>query len=52
MARRPIDLSADAETLRAYLGEIGKIPPLTVEQERDLGARIREGDAAALRQLV
>ena len=52
MARRPIDLSADAETLRAYLGEIGKIPPLTVEQERDLGARIREGDAAALCQLV
>jgi RNA polymerase primary sigma factor len=52
VARRPIDLWADAETLRAYLGEIGKIPPLTVEQERDLGARIREGDAAALRQMV
>ena len=47
-----MDPSADAETLRAYLGEIGKIPPLTVEQEREIGARIREGDAGALRRLV
>ncbi|HSP92175.1 MAG TPA: RNA polymerase sigma factor RpoD/SigA [Vicinamibacterales bacterium] len=52
MPRRPVDPSVDAETLRAYLGEIGKIPALTVEQERDLGARIRQGDDAALRQLV
>jgi RNA polymerase primary sigma factor len=52
MARRPVDPSVDAETLRAYLGEIGKIPALTVEQERELGARIGQGDEAALRQLV
>ena len=52
MARRPFDPSADAETLRAYLGEIGKIPTLTLEQERELGARIRQGDEAALRRLV
>jgi RNA polymerase primary sigma factor len=50
--RRPIDPSTDAETLRAYLGEIGKIPALTVEQERELGARVRQGDEAALRGLV
>jgi RNA polymerase primary sigma factor len=52
VAKRSIDPSADAETLRAYLGEIGKIPALTVEQERELGARIRQGDEAALRRLV
>ena len=52
MTRRPIDPSADAETLRAYLSEIGKIPALSVQGERDLGARIRQGDEAALRGLV
>ena len=52
MARRPVDASADVETLRAYLSEIGKIPALSVEDERALGARIRRGDAAALRRLV
>jgi RNA polymerase primary sigma factor len=52
VARRPIDPSADAETLRAYLCEIGKIPALSIDEERDLGARARQGDAAALRRLV
>jgi len=52
VAKRPIDASADAETLRAYLGEIGKIPALTAEQERELGARVRQGDESALRALV
>jgi RNA polymerase primary sigma factor len=35
-----------------YLGEIGKILPLSVEEERALGARVRQGDEAALRRLV
>jgi RNA polymerase primary sigma factor len=52
VARRPVDPSADAETLRAYLGEIGKIPQLSLEDERTLGARTRQGDEAALRKLV
>jgi RNA polymerase primary sigma factor len=52
VARRPIDPSADAETLRAYLGEIGKIPALSLEEERELGVRARQGDEAALRRLV
>lgn len=52
MTRRPVDPSAEAETLRAYLGEIGKIPPLSVAEERALGARARAGDEAALRRLV
>lgn len=52
MTRRPIDPSAEAETLRAYLGEIGKIPALTIDEERALGALVRQGDEAALRRLV
>jgi RNA polymerase primary sigma factor len=52
VAKRAVDPSAEAETLRAYLGEIGKIPPLSVAEERALGARVRQGDEAALRRLV
>jgi len=52
VAKRSLDPSADAGTLRAYLGEIGKIPPLSVDEERALGARVRQGDEAALRRLV
>jgi RNA polymerase primary sigma factor len=52
VARRAVDPSAEAETLRVYLGEIGKIPPLSVAEERALGARVRQGDEAALRRLV
>jgi RNA polymerase primary sigma factor len=52
VARRPIDPSAEADTLRAYLGEIGKIPALTIDEERALGALVRQGDEAALRRLV
>jgi RNA polymerase primary sigma factor len=52
VARRSVDPSAEAETLRAYLGEIGKIAPLSIAEERALGARVRQGDEAALRRLV
>jgi RNA polymerase primary sigma factor len=50
--RKAGDPAAEVETLRAYLGEIGKIPPVSVEEERELGVRIRQGDEAALRRLV
>jgi RNA polymerase primary sigma factor len=52
VAKRSVDPSAEAETLRAYLGEIGKIAPLSIAEERALGARVRQGDEAALRRLV
>ena len=52
MARRNGDASADAETLRAYLREIGRIPRLTVEEEQALAVRVREGDEAAHSRLV
>lgn len=45
--------SDDASTLAAYLREISKIPRLSVDEERALGARIRgEGDEIAVTRLV
>jgi RNA polymerase primary sigma factor len=52
VTKRSDNPSAEAETLRAYLTEIGKLPSVTVEQERELAVRIRQGDEAALRRLV
>jgi len=52
VTKRSDNPSAEAETLRAYLTEIGKLPPVTVEQERELAVRIQQGDEAALRRLV
>jgi RNA polymerase primary sigma factor len=52
VTRRSDNPSAEAETLRAYLTEIGKLPSVTVEQERELAVRIQQGDEAALRRLV
>ena len=52
MTRRSDNPSAEGETLRAYLTEIGKLPFVTVEQERELAVRIQQGDEAALRRLV
>jgi RNA polymerase primary sigma factor len=52
VTRRSDDPSAEGETLRAYLTEIGKLPSVTVEQERELAVRIQQGDEAALRRLV
>jgi RNA polymerase primary sigma factor len=47
------DEDAGADALHAYLRGISKLPRLTVEQERELGRRIKHhGDQAALRQLV
>ena len=34
-----------------YLREIGSVERLTAEEERDLGQRIAEGDAAAVQRL-
>ena len=42
--RRLETLASDSATLQAYLREIAKFPRLTVEEERELGRRIREGD--------
>jgi len=46
--------SPDAEvaTLRRYLKEIGRYPPLVHEREIELARRIHEGDEDALREMV
>ena len=40
------------DLLNHYLQEIGKIPRLTPERERELGRRVQENDKAALEELV
>src|SRR5437016_4886945 len=51
--RRHAIMQSDAGTLAAYLREIAKLPRLSVEEERDLGARIHwHRDDVALMRLV
>jgi RNA polymerase primary sigma factor len=52
VTRRLRDPSAEAETLRAYLQEIAKVPRLTPEEEHELGRRALQGDQAAVARLV
>lgn len=44
--------SEESDALRAYLRSISKLSRLTPEEERELAARIQQGDEAALRRLV
>jgi len=43
---------ASSETLKKYLQEISRLPRITPEEEKILGARIQGGDQAALKKLV
>jgi RNA polymerase primary sigma factor len=43
---------AEVATLRRYLKEIGRYPPLTHDREIELAQRVHEGDEDALRELV
>ena len=43
---------AEVATLRRYLKEIGRYPPLTHVREIELAKRVHEGDEDALRELV
>jgi RNA polymerase primary sigma factor len=52
VARRSDRPSEDAETLRAYLSEIARIPRLSVEEEREVGRRAQAGDEGALQRLI
>lgn len=53
MAHRhqPADRST-TDNLKLYLNEIARIPPLTHEEEMELGRRAQEGDEEAIRKLV
>ncbi|HET7294129.1 MAG TPA: RNA polymerase sigma factor RpoD/SigA [Vicinamibacteria bacterium] len=48
----PRDRSYTGDSLSAYIREIANFKPLAVQEERELGQRIREGDQKALNQLV
>jgi len=53
VSRRYAASGDDASTLAAYLREIAKLPRLTVEEERALGARIQhDKDQSAISRLV
>ena len=53
MSRRYAASGDDPQTLAAYLREIAKLPRLTVDEERELGARIqRSNDPDAISRLV
>ena len=52
MSRDDQQRDPEAALLRRYLQEIGRFKQLTPEEERELGTRVQNGDAEALRQLV
>jgi RNA polymerase primary sigma factor len=53
VSRRYAAQTDDRSTLAAYLKEIATLPRLSVDEERDLGAKIQtSGDQAALARLV
>jgi RNA polymerase primary sigma factor len=43
---------AGPDTLRLYLKEISRFPQLTADEEKVLGARVRNGDEEAFRKLI
>jgi RNA polymerase primary sigma factor len=53
VSRRHAASGGDVNTLAAYLREIAKLPRVTVDEERELGARIQQDrDQAAISRLV
>jgi len=50
--REPAARAVTGDSLNAYIREIARFKPLSALQEKDLGRRIREGDAEALQRLV
>ena len=43
---------AGPDTLRLYLKDISQFPQLTPEEEKELGARVQQGDEDAFRRLI
>jgi len=50
--KRDESKSSGSESLKKYLKEISRLPRVTAQEERELGAKIQKGDAKALRRLV
>jgi RNA polymerase primary sigma factor len=51
-SKRDESRSTGSESLKKYLKEISRLPRITPQEERELGARIQKGDGKALRRLV
>lgn len=51
-AKRTYKQKNSNREMRLYLKEISKIPMLTVEEEREVGRRVQNGDREALQKLV
>jgi RNA polymerase primary sigma factor len=49
---RPRAREASLDSLNVYIREIAQFRPLSIEEEKELGCRIREGDQAAVDRLV
>jgi RNA polymerase primary sigma factor len=49
---RPHDRAASGDSLNHYIREIAKFKPLTPDQEKELGRRIRQGDQDAIKHMV
>jgi len=50
--REPRPREAASDSLNAYIRDIARFKPLTMEEEKTLGRRIREGDQEAIDRLV
>jgi len=50
--KREESRSSSSESLKKYLKEISRLSRVTAQEERELGAKIQQGDARALRRLV
>ncbi|MDH7493995.1 MAG: RNA polymerase sigma factor RpoD/SigA [Candidatus Saccharicenans sp.] len=42
----------ESRNIKLYLEEISKIPPITEEEEKELGRKIKQGDPEAIKRLV
>jgi RNA polymerase primary sigma factor len=53
VSKRHADHASESSTLGVYLRDIAKLPRLTIDEERQLGARVRrDGDERAVARLV
>jgi len=50
--KKPAPEEKAPDALSLYLKEISKIPPITPEEEKKLGKRIKKGDKKALKRLI
>ena len=50
--KREVSRAASSESLKKYLKEISRLERISPQEERELGAKIKDGDMKALKRLV